>query len=105
MRDDYYRLTQSRYKDVPSVVTQLDDAYDEYFVVREKIEAPLRDDDRFHRVVDGDRIDLLAYKYLGDARHWWVICDYNDINFPLILETGTMLRIPSIEYFLMDIVG
>jgi len=43
---------------------------------------PLRwPDDRFHTVVEGDRVDLLAHRYLGRADLWWVICDYNDISF------------------------
>ena len=34
-----------------------------------------RSDDRFHTVVDGDRLDLLAHRYLGRADLWRIICD------------------------------
>ena len=56
-------------------------------------------------MVEGDRIDLLAHRYLGDARLWWIICDYNDIFFPLELQPGTDLRIPSIENIQMRILA
>jgi hypothetical protein len=58
-----------------------------------------------HTVIEGDRIDLLAHRYLGDARLWWIICDYNDIFFSLELAPGTDLRIPSIEHVQMRILG
>ena len=38
---------------------------------RRPIAAPRRHDDRFHTVIAGDRIDLLAWRYLGDSRRWW----------------------------------
>ena len=43
-------------------------------------------------------MDRLAARYLGRADLWWVICDYNDIFFPLELEVGAVLRIPSAEH-------
>ena len=52
----------------------------------------------FHTVVEGERIDLIAHRYLGDAALWWIVCDYNDIFYPLDLEVGAMLRIPALEY-------
>ena len=60
--------------------------------------APPRPDDRFHTVVAGDRLDLLAYRHLGDASLWWVICDCNDLAFPLEAITDTTLRIQSSDY-------
>lgn len=45
--------------------------------------------------VDGDRIDLLAARFLGDAEQWWVIADVNPhwIYFDY-LPAGLGLRIP-----------
>jgi nucleoid-associated protein YgaU len=77
------------------------DSTGEYFGRRERIDTTPRYDDRLHTVVEGDRIDLLAHRYLGDARLWWIICDYNDIFFPLELQPGTDLRIPSVEHVQM----
>lgn len=33
----------------------------------------------FHRVVEGDRPDLLAHQTLGDASQWWQLCDANGL--------------------------
>jgi nucleoid-associated protein YgaU len=70
---------------------------EEFLGARPRIDTAPRPDDRFHTVKEGDRIDLIAFSYLDDAALWWVICDYNDIFFPLELESGTVLRIPSLE--------
>lgn len=77
------------------------DSDGEYLGRRQRIDTTPRYDDRLHTVVEGDRIDLLAHRYLGDARLWWIICDYNDIFFPLELTPGTDLRIPSVEHVQM----
>jgi nucleoid-associated protein YgaU len=55
-----------------------------------------RSDDQFHIVVEGDRLDLLAAKYLGRAELWWVIADWNEIAWPLDISNGQALRIPSL---------
>jgi nucleoid-associated protein YgaU len=70
---------------------------------RPKIDTSPRPDDRFHTVVEGDRIELLAHKYLGDVSLWWVIADYNDLFFCQELEVGAKLRIPSSERVRMDV--
>lgn len=77
------------------------DGSEEFFGFRNAVDRPERPDDRFHKVVPGDRIDLLAHRYFGDAKLWWVICDYNDIAFPLLLEEGRVLRVPSVEFVLI----
>ena len=42
-----------------------------------------------------DRIDLVALKLLGDVELWWRIMDYNpEINDPVHIAAGTVLRIP-----------
>jgi len=72
---------------------------------RQRIDATPRYDDRFHTVTDGERLDIIAHRYLGDAKLWWIICDYNDLFFPLDLEPGTVLRIPSVEHVQMRVLG
>ena len=54
----------------------------DFLGTRPPLESKPRPDDRFHTVVEGDRVDLLAQRYLGQADLWWIICDYNDIFFP-----------------------
>lgn len=73
------------------------DGQEEFVGTRPRIDTSPQPDDVFHTVVEGDRIDLIAYRYLGRADLWWVICDYNDIFFALELEAGTVLRVPSID--------
>ncbi len=81
------------------------DGSDEFVGARKQIDTSERPDDRFHQVVEGDRVDLLAYRYLGDSQLWWVLCDYNGIAFPLELQAGTVIRIPSVEQVEMRVLG
>lgn len=48
-----------------------------------------------HVVVQGDRIDNLAHRYLGDPEQYWRICDANGALRPdqLTALAGTRLRI------------
>ena len=84
-------MSESRYEECEV----LKDGGREYLGVRLPVEIPPRPDDRFHTIVTGDRLDVLAQRYLGDAGLWWVICDCNEIAFPLDPPFGTALRIPS----------
>jgi hypothetical protein len=44
----------------------------------------------------GDRLDLVAHRVLGDPTQFWRICDANDVMDPLELETedGREIKIP-----------
>ena len=46
----------------------------------------------------GDRLDLIAYDYYGDATKWWVIAAANPnaftYNGSLAIEPGIQLRVP-----------
>ncbi len=48
-----------------------------------------------HSVVQGDRLDLIAAKYLGDPLMFWLICDANGALRPddLISTPGTTIAI------------
>ncbi|MCC7564813.1 MAG: hypothetical protein KO206_00835 [Methanomicrobiaceae archaeon] len=48
------------------------------------------------RVQQGDRLDLIAARTLGDPTMFWRICDANDAMHPLELtaEAGRVLRVP-----------
>lgn len=48
-----------------------------------------------HTVIEGDRLDILAAQYLGDAEKYWQLCDANGAICPTELtETvGRKLRI------------
>lgn len=47
-----------------------------------------------HTVLEGDRLDLLAFKYYGDATKWWQICDANQT---LLFPTDLLDRRPVVE--------
>jgi nucleoid-associated protein YgaU len=48
-----------------------------------------------HTVTQGDRLDLIAAKYLGDPLIFWLICDANGAIQPeqLVATPGTVLNI------------
>jgi len=48
-----------------------------------------------HTVVDGDRLDNLAARYIGDAEQFWRLCDANGAMQPdaLTERAGRRLRI------------
>jgi hypothetical protein len=50
-----------------------------------------------HAVCEGDRLDLLAARFLGDPGMFWRICDANVAMRPDALEAriGQRLRIPE----------
>jgi len=48
-----------------------------------------------HTVVEGDRLDNLAARYVGDPEQFWRICDANDVLRPeeLTEEIGWVIKI------------
>lgn len=48
-----------------------------------------------HRVVEGDRVDNLAARYLGDPEQYWRLCDANGAMDPaeLTARPGERIRI------------
>lgn len=59
-------------------------------------EIPLSEDDTYAIAVLGDRMDLLAFDFYGDASFWWVIASANSLSGDsLYLEPGMQIRIPA----------
>lgn len=54
-----------------------------------------------HRVIEGERLDHLAARYLGDSEQYWKICDANTAFIPSDLTDtpGRILRITLPEGF------
>jgi hypothetical protein len=48
----------------------------------------------FHRRVVGDRLDLLAARYLTDPTVFWKICDSNNAPAPDALNARDLIGIP-----------
>jgi hypothetical protein len=49
----------------------------------------------FHRRVFGDRLDLLAARYLKDPTFFWKICDSNNSPAPDALAGADLVGIPT----------
>ena len=49
-----------------------------------------------YAIADGDRLDNLAYKFLGDPLLYWTICDANGATDPdeLTVQAGSTIQIP-----------
>jgi len=60
-----------------------------------KAEDIISDDDIIMRVKETDRLDKLAFDYLGDGRLWWVLCLINDLKLPFDIMPGMLIRIPK----------
>jgi len=64
--------------------------------VRRRFLPPLIDGDFFeHEVIDGDRLDNVTARYLGDPEQFWRVCDVNTDLQPddLTAEPGRRIRI------------
>jgi hypothetical protein len=48
----------------------------------------------YHRRVDGDRLDLLAARYLKDPTFFWKLCDANNALVPDSLSACDLIGIP-----------
>ena len=83
----------NRYKDARIKISS---NKDRYFKPTLYPAIPERDTDIFHNVVQGERLDLLAYRYYDDVNYWWIISKANGLNPSDIgLEPATQLRIPT----------
>ena len=51
-------------------------------------------------LVEGDRLDLIAARSIGDPEQFWRICDANDAMNPAELadEPGRTLRVPVPQF-------
>lgn len=49
----------------------------------------------YHRRVAGDRLDLLAARYLNDPTVFWKLCDANNAPVPDALAAADLIGIPK----------
>ena len=50
---------------------------------------------RLHILKEGERLDILAGKYYGNGRLWWVIAAASGIGWAAQVPPGTRLFIPT----------
>jgi hypothetical protein len=85
----------SRYRGVPTAALELPDGRTVTYVRRRFVPpTPAGAVVVGHVVVPGDRLDNIAYRYLGDPELFWRVCDANPVLRPADLtddppETGT----------------
>lgn len=86
----------SRYHGLKTLKYTRDDGKEIAFLERRFLPDPDNFDEiREHTVVAADRLDNLAYHYLGDPEQYWQIADANAAMHPdeLTAESGRKLRI------------
>ena len=86
----------SRYNAVPSRTHVAPDGKETTYLCRRFIPHPeLISSIGTHAVVQGDRLDSLAMRYLGDSEQYWRLCDANGVQRPdeLVEAIGRSLRI------------
>lgn len=49
----------------------------------------------FHRRLEGQRLDLIAARYLTDATAFWKLCDANNTMVPDALSAHDLIGIPG----------
>jgi hypothetical protein len=86
----------SRYHAVPTAKLTLPDGREVAYLKRRLVPPP----ERFallqeHAVSDGERLDHIAMRYLGDPEQFWRICDANGAMRPdeLLNPVGRRIRI------------
>jgi hypothetical protein len=86
----------SRYENVPDALYVAPDGRElRYKLLRPIPAAPVLAD---HVVAQGDRLDLLAFRFFGDPEQFWRLCDANDALDPaeLVAEPGRRLSVPAV---------
>jgi len=49
---------------------------------------------RNYKAKESERLDIIAAKYLGDGRLWWVLAACSNIGWALQIPAGTIIKIP-----------
>ena len=47
------------------------------------------------RPTSDDRLDTLAFKYLGSGEYWWIIAYVNNLSWMFNFTAGDILQIPA----------
>ena len=48
-----------------------------------------------YKMKEGERLDILANRFLGDGRLWWVLAACSNIGWALQVPPGTLINIPT----------
>jgi len=88
--------SDSRFAELPLVASIAPDGSVRH-VVSLRLRRPSLEVAARHRVQQGQAVDLLARRLLGDERLWWRLLDVNPLIYPLDvdLEPGTIIGVPA----------
>lgn len=77
---------------------QIVDNLDSYIETFNQSKIPTSEDDIFHTVQkeQENRLDIIANIYYSDPSFFWVIAIANELVDPFVVQTGSILRIPSL---------
>lgn len=81
-----------------SVLRVVEESQDLYLESYNSVEVPVTDQDNYHVVKEKEvnRLDIISNLYYGTPNNWWMIALANNMIDPLVVNKGTMLRIPSL---------
>lgn len=48
-----------------------------------------------YKLKEGERLDVIAKRFLGDGRLWWVLAACSNIGWGLQVPPGTLINIPT----------
>ncbi len=48
-----------------------------------------------YKLKEGERLDVIAQRFLGDGRLWWVLAACSNIGWGLQVPPGTLINIPT----------
>lgn len=83
----------NRYLDIQ--VVKYNSTGSQYYTNNLYPDVPYSDEDAYVITTVGDRLDLMAFDFYGDAELWWVIASANSLSGDSLIPTpGTQLRIP-----------
>ena len=46
---------------------------------------------------EGERLDILAGKFYGDGKYWWILAAASGIGWGLQVPSGTIVYIPDLQ--------
>jgi len=86
----------SRYERVPTAVHVDRDGTQRPYVLLRTFPPPAPTQ-QHHEFAEHERLDLVAWRFLGDPEQFWRLCDANATLQPATLEiVGRRLRIPVV---------
>ena len=87
----------SRYRKLRQIVHNPTDIVDKFVALETPNPFETHSDVSYYEVpaTEEDRLDIIAYKYLGSAQYAWVLAYFNNIEDGFTVREGQKIRIPK----------